>query len=690
MACRLLFGDSMALAQKRRRQAALLQKLALFLSALLLAISALTLAIWMGCGKNDEANRLAEPAALISEASEGTAQDQNAYMERLRKSEQIEIAIYDSTNASGAKEHLIFTREQLENYLKVCTSPELAGKPIERLYHYSFAQFRKIVAEVLSDSLMAEKLRAEGIPPEVETKILSEREHALVMSLIWINLKDTQGLTEAEAAERRALNMGDYAQPLSCVVTQLFFRTLKEYEAREGDTLESIAQTISGDAAQAAHIRDAATLRTLWIAPADRPWVPFRPLQPGQRLLVPMPKAEREAVRLKAGQAMQRIQAGASMESVAAATGTNPEDLLPVGPLPGGRRPLDRRIYAALREPSFAAGTTTGVIESGNGFHILHMVARENPSVTPLEMARQKMLDRQQVQTSSKDLDRIINDLMKENLKFHEDALMDDNAPTSSAVCEAYGQPFTVADITRYLKAPKYMPRNAEKRKDLIRDINVIRRAVGLGEALARKQDQTPSFLRRMEAIETNMLSKLWLQRQITARPPQTEEQVRDFFQKNSKDFASQPVYSIREIALKAANRSPEAVAKVEARLKQIKASITDVESFKAQARQNDYRDGVRWNQGDIGEVDGAYRGEQVEAALAKATTGTLLGPFTLTNESVLIWVASVNPRRIPAFEEVKEQVIRRYQEKRVKEIESEIRAELLKAVDFKMAVTRK
>lgn len=656
------------------------------LAPILVAVSLLA----GGCGerKGPSQDELLPPEALEGGGDEGrkkevgTAAQREAFMARLRAGGEgapIPLATYH--------DGLVFTTEDLENYLRYYQPREIAGWPVEAVYQsLDFERFRQILREVVSNYLLADVAAGMRPPQQVQQRLADERDRSL-LSLLFKH--ETEGGTEEmsreEAYREMALNLDKHTIPLQFTVSQLFFSAYTEYEMRPGDTLASVAKEIAGDERAAVGVRAPDTKARIWVAPQERGIRPYTPPRPGDKVLVPMGAVERLRLEREAHVAFRRIEAGESLEAVGKDLGFSEADLSPIGPLPYGSRPLFGPIYAAAKDPTWEVGETTGVIETLNGFHIVQLLNRQEPGVTPFDEAYEKMLEEKGRRRAARTEREFLRQLGEDLLVFDEDVLLSDDAPGTAVVAEALDWKLRVKDLEQLRIRLRYIPRTLERRRNKILDEYMVQRAVGLARAIELGLDRAPEFEKRLRSIMARYLSEAYLDYKAEERLEVSEEAVREYFENHIDDYTQPARYEVWEIALKAKDSEGATLDRAMKELEDLAPRLGTLEAFRAEARQRHHSPALRRRDGERGWVTEKFRGDNVARALDDAPTGAPMGPFEVGDEAVLIWISDKRPAVPRSFEDVAMSVERRFRKKRIDELRGQIRDEVLEEADFEL-----
>lgn len=194
--------------------------------------------------------------------------------------------------------------------------------------------------------------------------------------------------TQEEIADYYEKIKPTFFQPASFTIRMLLLQTYEPYVAQEGDTLESIAQQVTGDPKAAANIRSDAPGRPLRLDPLKM----AKPLAPGEKLLAPMSKERMEEVRARLEAILKDVRATTDthereLKFTAAAkkydeSGLNGEITTP---LPTGTKqnkpPLTEIVKAVDATP---AGQVSAVFQTKHGYQAVYVVEKVTSHSLPM------------------------------------------------------------------------------------------------------------------------------------------------------------------------------------------------------------------------------------------------------------------------------------------------------------------
>jgi parvulin-like peptidyl-prolyl isomerase len=178
---------------------------------------------------------------------------------------------------------------------------------------------------------------------------------------------------------------------------------------------------------------------------------------------------------------------------------------------------------------------------------------------------------------------------------------------------------------------------------------NKVEQEILYREALAMGLDKDDEIVKRRMAQKMQFLAE----DVAAAREPTTTE-LRSWFEKNSAKFAQPPRLSFRHLYFSPDRRGPRARDDAQQALAKLAGAPVDAKTANALADpfmfQEYYRDRAA-------EFLGKEMGPQFAFAVAKLTPGSWQGPIESGFGWHLVFVDTVIPGRVPAFEEVEADV---------------------------------
>jgi parvulin-like peptidyl-prolyl isomerase len=461
-----------------------------------------------------------------------------------------------------------------------------------------------------------------------------------------------------EIEECYSRNKTVFTSPFSFCIRHIFVSTYQPVVSKEGDTLESLAKTISGDAKKADGIlvdNDAKSPR----APNYSEGNPLvKPLEPGEHLLVPMSPEAKKTKLAKIERAMSALKAGDDFTSTALKYSENDAQGTEIEGADQAGRPVLPAIMENIKKTHI--GKYTPIFETKHGYNIMLVTRKTEEKVAPLKdvegAVRQYLKSRKRVEA----LEHFTQGLYKmAELKIDFAKIKDPDVPGAAVVAhlgnKSYKrQDFLAKDLGKTAKDMRdddLWPQIRASAK-LKHDLRVLR-------ALQLGIDKTPEYRARMESIPDRLLRNGWLAAQQKSLKTETitPEQAKEFFEKNREEFLLLPSYTFCLLAVKATGVTPEASKEAEAKAGDLVRDAHTLDEFKAVVQKQGERIS---GMGENGLLEN--RGEPdlppaLTEALKALEPGKMTPPVFVSPYAMVAWLIKVEPGRAATYEEAKEKL---------------------------------
>jgi hypothetical protein len=190
-------------------------------------------------------------------------------------------------------------------------------------------------------------------------------------------------LTAAELEAFYEKHKPEYRRPFQFNMRHLVLLTYKPYVVEPGDEdLESIAERISGDPAMADKIRMDTAQRPLRREPDKQ----FKPLSPGERLLVPMDEREAEEVRRQLETYLKELDKGVTFEELARKYSDSEHGGAVVGPLPTGTKEILSDFVEQARQTPVDG--ISPIFRTHHGWQVIQILQKQEEGFVALEEVR--------------------------------------------------------------------------------------------------------------------------------------------------------------------------------------------------------------------------------------------------------------------------------------------------------------
>jgi parvulin-like peptidyl-prolyl isomerase len=194
-------------------------------------------------------------------------------------------------------------------------------------------------------------------------------------------------VTDAQAQEYYDRHKHEYYQPFRFFMRHLFLTTYVTYEVKDGDTLESIAERVSGNKSKAGQIRWDVAQRPLRREPNKA----FRPLVPGEQLLVPMDEQAAAKVKAKLEEILKQMSTGAKFEDLCRRNSQEARPGEVMGPLPSGTLPfLPEFLEMAKKTP---VDGVSPIFRTAHGWQVIQIVKKQDATYLSFSQKRAQIVD---------------------------------------------------------------------------------------------------------------------------------------------------------------------------------------------------------------------------------------------------------------------------------------------------------
>lgn len=259
------------------------------------------------------------------------------------------------------------------------------------------------------------------------------KERLIFTWLIKTQVLDKQ-TTPSEEAIQKAYenNLPEYEVPFSFSMLDLLLQTYEDYVVEKDDTLESIAEKISGDASKADNIRADAVGYPL----RRDPNVAFKPLMPGETLRVPMNEENAQKVRERLETILKEIDNGTDFVSLVekySESSPNPEDRTRPFNLPQGSQPILPELLEKAKETPI--GGVSGIFRTKHGFRVIKIISKTEAHVLTLDEVRDRIIDQLKKAQQVDLFDNLLKTAFdKSSIKVNYEALAQDTISTDTII----------------------------------------------------------------------------------------------------------------------------------------------------------------------------------------------------------------------------------------------------------------
>lgn len=509
--------------------------------------------------------------------------------------------------------------------------------------------------------------------PSTFTQMANEYVEGRVKDVISKYLIDSQITSKLDPVSPQQLaafyneHKNEYRIPFGFKMRHLIMTTYEPYTVLPGDTLESIAERVSGGADKANMIRADVPGRP----PRREDGKEFKPLVDGEKLFVPMDEAKAEEVHQKLLKALDDLKSGKTFEQVArdkseGGNGGEVSDWMPTGTTEP--QMLPEILEAARKTP---VGGVSEPFRTRHGWQAIQVVDKREESFRPLEEVRFQMIQEMQEDQRKQLNDKMCAMLLSQpGVTLHTDRVTSGTEPEPDMIIAE-----TSPTVLRWEKISttwdrQGQPTNPEALRGLIQTDQEFMQALIDKWAKARMSDPNSELSKLLAKFRIGTLGSVWI-RNMTAREAQqgiTDEELKKFYEENKEQYRvpDSLKLTIMERRLSSEERRLTGVAHEDALKRQVKYIAEDLSTAKNPADFRTAASSIRVliegpeppMTGQTIEVPMGQLPENMRARLEKVEAGKWTEPFVFDDKSA---IALLVDERIPAgirpFDSVKEAV---------------------------------
>lgn len=397
-----------------------------------------------------------------------------------------------------------------------------------------------------------------SLEPELQKNVNS----ILILHMLKTQIKDQlTSPTQEEIAAYYEKVKPSFFQPASFTIRMMLLQTYEPYVAQEGDTLESIAQQVSGDPKAAANIR------------ADVPGRPLRqestkmtkPLTPGEKLLVPMNKEQLAEVKARLEAIVKDASATSDthereMRFTAAAKKYDESGLGGeiTTPLPTGTKqskaPLSEIVKAVDATP---AGQISPVFQTKHGFQSVYVVEKVTSHSLPMAHpdVRKMIVDKLSQDRLMKLGEDMLGSMLENpKLKIDYELIAKGNTLTSDTVVAVLGEDKLLWSQMSETWKKKGSPREPARIRKMLSNSFVQ----PLAEMLFRDhlkpvmENPTSELAKKIAVLRTAFIGSAYISRLAVEEGARqvTPERTKEYYERNREKFFKTQAAAAFEVAL--------------------------------------------------------------------------------------------------------------------------------------------
>lgn len=447
----------------------------------------------------------------------------------------------------------------------------------------------------------------------------------------------------------------------------IFVSTYVPYEVKEGDTLESIAEEVSGDREMADKIltdeKEKRPRHEKLAASEDGEEIELdaRALVAGEKLLVPAAE-DSEIVaqaREKIQAAYEALENGGKFTEVSEEYSENetPGRVWVIRPAQQERAIMEEILgtFMSLEDEEYSEPVRTK-----HGFQIVRRESYQPEETQAFEDVRPRlatMYQRQQRQQLVNDFfASVIND--EKMTQFNEENLAKsgDDAAEGDVVLTIGEQEITRADLRTYLRIPseEALPPIDELKAKMAEAVPLQRPLVvaKIEQGGLLESDQVREA---RQIVEDTVLAQQWISKHVEEEVSQVADaEIQKFYDENINRFEVPEAFALYAIVEKSGDEEA-AIAVLEGKIEGVESLVDFQEAATGMNRDFDRR--FRGDKGNLGKQNAtAFNEAELEVIRAVSAPG-LSKPFYREGEAIVYWVEEVQEGRTQPVEEVRETI---------------------------------
>ena len=595
-----------------------------------------------------------------------------------------------------------FTNIDLSSTLHFRKPASMQNLDENSIHEMPLDQVREVVRDLVYEQLLYKKAVADGITsalPDMKVRLTNFDD--LTLAKIYYDAMFMPRIKKLQEDDLRLIYEADkatrYTIPEILKVQEIWFSNFKPHTVAEGETLESIAKKISGDAANAKQILRDDVLHYYRQAPtAESGKSRTFPLKAGEDLLVPISTDEETSQKVKAAETLKKIRAGEDFLALAGKVSDAPEARRQDSFMPDisvMAQPLAEFLKNGKK------GDVSEVLAGSHGLHIVKIDDKLSTTILPFEEVKGKILIPSDAEEKNAARVRIqVMNELSEKYKLVVDTDMlkrkfkpgDTSYTTGSVIASAPNFKYTLAEFMRDIEPTmkSYDELTFDQRMEWVRNAPAVVRFLIQKDAEAFNLGKSPEYRDALASKELMEVVGEYMRRQQAQKTPVSEAEYRAFYQKNIDRYTQPGKVTLREIT-KRVNQSlapaarTQATEKAKDELAALRKNIRTAEDFEQLARRESQSIATRSRGGLIGEVSPDFRGPTVRNVLEQLKPGEFSEPFLYGTEVQMLKMDARIPAVPKTFEDVAKQVRNDYNKSTPGRSESDKREAVLNEADF-------
>ena len=579
------------------------------------------------------------------------------------------------------------------------------GYNAQRILNMKPEKAKEMVKDYLFDKEVAEEAMETSFAddPKIKDKLENLKSRIIANTLYQKEVIDKfNPPTEEEMKEFYEENKKDqHHQPFSFKMRHIYLSTYKPYEVKEGDALKKIAEEISGDVDKVELIlSNDEEKNPRYVKPGERDEKPFRPVQPGEKLLVPLSDREKAEVNQKIIKVHQELTNGADFVKMAEKYSDSGENSGKVmGPIVPSedKKPMLPQILEAVK--STPKGEFSDIIETKHGYTIIQVVEKKEEGIIPFEKVRdqiQKMMSNQRKKERAQEflLEAAKN---TPGVKLNMDVFSDDDSASESLIIAVNDDAkLTIADYRKAIPED-FRRRFKTDREKIIGAIETRQILYPLLKKYGETRNIADSeeFKNAFQERKIQILADAYMRHLLSKTAEPTTEEMNDYYNENIDKYTAPKKFDLSIIGLQITDSGQkltedeknETVEQLRERLRELRSTFETKEDFEKAAMEVS-EDPTNKRKGYVGYVPATYR-DGFGGILGEMKEGEISEPVVYGNFVYLIRVNDIKDKRVRPFDESKRAVERDMVSSRRRSFRDEKMAEIFEESDFEFLLNK-
>lgn len=593
------------------------------------------------------------------------------------------------------------TNQDLSATLALRKPRQFGNLTPEQIMGSNDAQLRNAVRSIVYEMILENDARKAGISEEtsgIKERLKDYRTQTLNHLFYERDVKPLMDRMDEKSALKYYQDNKQrlYTAPERWLVQDIHFDTYEPYEVRPGDTLEKIAAKISGTESAAGRILRNDALR--YPRKPRHAGVPFEPVKPGEKLLVPISKEEVTSKTALAEKIQKRAAQGEDFAKLALEfSETTPARAATFEPDLSGYAP---QVSNAILKVDTKTSVTP-VLTLPYGIDIFRLVDHLTTSPLTFEQVRKSIevpeADRQK---NAEQLRRELFDKLREQfgMQINTDALKradyagDNPLTADTVIVSAPDFKYTLdqfqADMAPTMKSWTGM--TYQERLDLAKSAPTVVQYLSTRGAHEAHLDESDEFKQDMASKAVIEITSEYIGRLLRETRNPSEPVLRDFYLQHADLYTSPARATLREISkrvdvLQAPEKRNAAIEQAKTQLTAIRSQIKSQADFESIARRESEALSTRSHGGLIGTVPINFRGDAFANQVAQLKPGEISQPFLHGGEMTIVRLDDIIPASVMPFEEVIPKVRIDYLKQKATPLSSEVRDMRLSQEGFEL-----